>query len=61
MKYKLTKHILSSYAKRHGKHQLITRKCGFIIHPTMGFLGASPDACVTDPYCELPEGIAKFI
>ena len=26
----------------------------------MGFLGASPNACVTDPYCELPEGIAEF-
>lgn len=48
------------YAKRHGKHQLTTRKCGFIIHPTMGFLGASPDARVTDPYCELSEEIAEF-
>ena len=34
------------YAKRHGNHKLATRKCGFIIHPTMGFLGASPDAHV---------------
>ena len=48
------------YAKRHGKHKLAIRKCGFVIHPTMGFFGASPDACVTDPYCELPEGIAEY-
>ena len=26
------------HAMRHGKHQLATRKCGFITHPTMGFL-----------------------
>ena len=26
----------------------------------MGFLGASPDAHVTDPHCELMEGIAEF-
>ena len=48
------------YVKRHGKHKLEIRKCGFIIHPTMGFLGASPDARVTDPHCELSEGIAEF-
>ena len=44
------------YAKRHGKHQLTIRKCGFVIH-TLGFLGASPDAHI---YCKLPEGIAKL-
>ena len=26
----------------------------------MGWLGASPDARVTDPYSDLPEGIAEF-
>jgi len=26
----------------------------------MGWLGASPDAYVTDPYSDLPEGIAEF-
>ena len=26
----------------------------------MGFLGASPDACVYDPHCEITEGIAEF-
>ena len=48
------------YAKKHGKHRLTTKKCGFIVHPTMGFLGASPDARVSDPHCELTEGIAEF-
>ena len=49
-----------SYAKSHGKKGLSTRKCGFIVHPTMGWLGASPDARVTDPHCDLPDGIAEF-
>ena len=40
---------------------LTIRKCGFIIHPVMGWLGASPDACVTDPYSDIPEGIAEFV
>ena len=39
-----------SYAKAHGKKELSTRKCGFIVHPTMGWLGVSPDAHVTDPH-----------
>ena len=45
------------HAMRHGKHQLTTRKCGFITHPTMGFLG---DAYTTNPHCELPKGIAEL-
>ena len=49
-----------SYAKAHGKKGLSTRKCGFIVHPTMGWLGASPDARVTDPHCDFPDGIAEF-
>ena len=36
------------------------KKCGFIIHPTLGWLGASPDAFVTDPHSCLPDGIAEF-
>ena len=48
------------YAKKHGKHRLTTTKSGFTVHPTIGFLGASPDARVTDPHCELMEGIAEF-
>ena len=42
----MEKYRYLEYAKRYGKHQPITRKCGFIIHPTMGFLGASSDAHV---------------
>ena len=49
-----------SYAKAHGKKELSTRKFGFIVHPTMGWLGASPDARVTDPHSDFPEGIAEF-
>ena len=41
-------------------NRLTTTKSGFNVHPTMGFLGASPDARVTDPHCELTEGIAEF-
>ena len=48
------------YAKSHGKKNLSIRKCGFLIHPVMGWLGASPDARVTDLYSDLPEGIAEF-
>ena len=43
-----------------GHEHLTTRKCGFIIHPTMGWLRASPDAMVTDPSSVLPNGIAQF-
>ena len=49
-----------SYVKAHGKKGLTTRKCGFIVHPTMGWLGASPDARVTDPHIDFPDGIAEF-
>ena len=48
------------YAKAHGKMKLNTRQCGFVIHPTMGWFGASPDACVIDPHSEFPDGIAEF-
>lgn len=49
-----------NYAKAHGKKGLSVRKCGFIVHPTMGWLGASPDARVTDPHSDFPDGIAEF-
>ena len=38
---------------------LTTQKCGFIIHPTKGWLGASPDVKIFDPWSE-EVGIAKF-
>ena len=48
------------YARAHGKMKLTTQQCGFIIHPTMGWFGASPDACIIDPHSEFPNGIAEF-
>ena len=48
------------YARAHGKMNLTTQQCGFIIHTTMGWFGASPDASVTDPHSEFPNGIAEF-
>ena len=39
---------------------LSTRKCGFIVHPTMGWLGASLDAHITDPQSDFPNDIAEF-
>ena len=38
----------------------LMRKCGFIVHPTIGWLGASPDARVTDPHSDFPDGITEF-
>ena len=48
------------YAKAHGKTKLTTSRCGFVIHPTMGWFGASPDAFVTDPHSNFSNGIAEF-
>ena len=39
---------------------LTTQQCVFIIHPTMGWFGASPDVNVTDSHSEFPSGIAEF-
>ena len=47
------------YMIEHGHKGLTTHPCGFIIHPTKGWLGASPDAQVIDPSCNLT-GIAEF-
>ena len=44
---------------KNGHCGLTTQKCGFIIHPTSGWLGASPDAKVFDPSCE-EVGTAEF-
>ena len=44
---------------RNGHRDLDTHPCGFIIHPTHGWLGASPDTRVVDPSCDLV-GIAEF-
>ena len=34
--------------------------CGFIIHESIGWLGASPDAYVSDPSSSLCQGIVEF-
>ena len=47
------------YMIKHGHKGLTTHPCGFIIHQTKGWLGASPDAQVIDPSCNLV-GIAEF-
>ena len=39
----------TTHMRKEGQSNLVTSACGFIIHPTMGWLGASPDAFVTDP------------
>ena len=44
---------------KNGHNDLTTHPCGFFIHPTKGWLGASPDARVNDPLCNLI-GIAEF-
>ncbi len=44
--------------RANGHCGLQTKPCGFIIHPTMGWLGASPDTFVTDPSVILNDGIA---
>jgi hypothetical protein len=51
--------IYQEYMIEQGHIGLTTHPCGFIIHPTKGWLGASPDARVIDPSCNLI-GIAEF-
>ena len=48
------------YMINNGHSGLATNPCGFIVHPTMGWLGASPDAKVYDPSCIDCNGIAEF-
>ena len=38
-----------SVMRSNGHTNLTAEACGFIIHPTQGWLGASPDGVVTDP------------
>ena len=56
-------HACEAYAQHmntNGHKGLTTRPCGFVVHPTMGWLGATPDAFVNDPTYELSSGIAEF-
>jgi len=48
------------YAKTHGKTKLMTSRCSFVIHLTMGWFGASPDTLITDPHSSFPNGTAEF-
>ena len=43
------------HAKSHGKQRLI-----YIIHPTLGWLGAFPDTFIIDPHYCLFVGIVEF-
>ena len=38
----------------------MVEECGFIIHPTQGWLGASPEGHDTDESAELPHGIVEI-
>ena len=48
------------YMNVNGHKGLITKPCGFVVHPTQGWLGASPDAFVFDPTNVLSNGIVEF-
>ena len=41
-----------TFMRSNGHPHLWTESCGFTIHPTQGWLGASPDAVVIDPSVE---------
>ena len=42
-----------------GHSNIMVKKCGFIIHPEKGRLGASPDGKVKDPVSDQPDGIIE--
>ena len=44
--------MYTNYMRRNGHPDLCVHKCGFIIHPKLGWLGASPDGKVTDPFSQ---------
>ena len=41
-------------------HTIMVEECGFIIHPTQGWLGASPDGRVTDEHSEQRNTIVEI-
>jgi NAD-dependent dihydropyrimidine dehydrogenase PreA subunit len=49
-----------TYMRANGHEGLHSTPCGFIIHPSLGWLGASLDAVVTDPSTIFVDGIAEF-
>ena len=42
-----------------GNHGISVKKCGFIIHPVKGWIGASPDGRVTDLTANKPLGLIE--
>lgn len=48
------------FMRSEGHTNLITEPCGFVIHPTQGWLGASPDAVIMDPTVEDKYGILEI-
>ena len=48
-----------AYMKKLGCLNISVKKCGFIIHPKKGWIGASPDGKVSDPDSEQPHGIIE--
>ena len=53
-------HAYVKHMQTHGHPELKTSSSGFVVHPEKGWLGASLDAWVTDPSCNLTQGIAEF-
>ena len=49
----------TSLTRKNGHEKLTTSLCDFIIYPTMGWLGASPDAFIIYPSSDLPNDIAS--
>lgn len=49
-----------NYMNSHGHPGLFISKSGFIIHNEKGWLGASPDAWVSDPSVIHENGLAEF-
>lgn len=48
------------FMRQHGHRDITTTPSGFIVHDRFGWLGASPDAFVTDSTSSCPEGITEF-
>ena len=46
--------------RKNGHENLEVKNCGFIIHPTQGWLGASPDGLVHDAASHDPSGILEI-
>ena len=53
-------HAYVQHMQTNGHVRLQVKKAGFVVHPKKGWLGASPDAWVTDPSTHPRHGIAEF-